>query len=275
LRSPHQSTATRTTGCPRPSSTTPGASSGSSASGNRQISGSGALGDYLAEIIRAGFGEQKVRVRADTFGYLQHGYLLGSFQVVGLVDGHILHRQDMALVDVLEGELESYPNGANDDCADLVAQAVVSFFGEKLAGLYPFGNGEPAEAADVAAQHPEVVKKMRDHYETWWGGVEPGLRTYAPISIGSRQENPARLCSSDWQDIYCDNPRSVLSGEGGPQGGPWNIFVERDGEYEIELRRWPAEIDLSLSASCPEKKMTAGSLPAAATTSSSRMLPPG
>ncbi|MCX6634037.1 MAG: arylsulfatase [Acidobacteria bacterium] len=123
-------------------------------------------------------------------------------------------------------------------------------------------HADPGQKNDVAAQNAGVVKKMRDHYEAWWGRVEPGLREFQPISIGSEHENPVALSSSDWQEVYCDNVNSILSGAGGPQGGPWKVLVERDGEYEISLRRWPAERDLPLNAPCPEKKMTAGSLPA-------------
>jgi hypothetical protein len=120
---------------------------------------------------------------------------------------------------------------------------------------------DPGQKGDVAAQHADVLKKMRDHYETWWAKIEPKLRDFAAITLGSEHENPVNLCCSDWQDIYCDNPRSVLAGDGGPRGGPWNVVVERDGDYEISLRRWPVEIDLPLNASCPEKKMTVGALP--------------
>jgi len=42
--------------------------------GNVQLSGSGALGDYLAGLVKAGFGEKKARIRADTFGYLQRSF---------------------------------------------------------------------------------------------------------------------------------------------------------------------------------------------------------
>lgn len=38
--------------------------------GNIQLSGSGALGDYLTSLVKTNLGE-KLRVRADTFGYLQ------------------------------------------------------------------------------------------------------------------------------------------------------------------------------------------------------------
>ena len=46
------------------------------AHGNRQLSGTGALGDYLSDLIkeRLGNGKGKLRVRADTFGYLQRSF---------------------------------------------------------------------------------------------------------------------------------------------------------------------------------------------------------
>ena len=43
------------------------------AHGNVQLSGSGALGDYLAGLVKSGLGS-KLRVRADTFGYLQRSF---------------------------------------------------------------------------------------------------------------------------------------------------------------------------------------------------------
>ena len=42
--------------------------------GNIQLSGSGALGDTLASLVKAAFPGEKVRVRADTFGYLQRSF---------------------------------------------------------------------------------------------------------------------------------------------------------------------------------------------------------
>ena len=48
------------------------------AHGNVQLSGSGALGDYLAELVKSKvakkLGGKKLRVRADTFGYLQRSF---------------------------------------------------------------------------------------------------------------------------------------------------------------------------------------------------------
>lgn len=44
--------------------------------GNVQLSGSGALGDFLADKVKKGLGDRydKLRVRADTFGYLQRSF---------------------------------------------------------------------------------------------------------------------------------------------------------------------------------------------------------
>lgn len=120
---------------------------------------------------------------------------------------------------------------------------------------------DPGQQNDVAAKQAGVVGKMREHYERWWARVEGRLRDFAPLSIGADQENPVTLCSADWEEIYADNPRTVISAGGGPKGAPWNIFVERAGEYEIELRRWPTDVDLALSAGFPGRKMTAGELP--------------
>jgi hypothetical protein len=124
---------------------------------------------------------------------------------------------------------------------------------------------DPGQTRDVAAQYTGVVGKMRAHYEAWWSGVESGLKDFLPISIGSDQENPARLSSSDWEGVYCDNMQTVLSGSngrlGGPRGGPWNVLVESDGEYEITLSRYPADRNIPLNAPLPPKKLTAGELP--------------
>lgn len=42
--------------------------------GNIQLSGTGALGDTLAALVKEAFAGQKIRVRADTFGYLQRSF---------------------------------------------------------------------------------------------------------------------------------------------------------------------------------------------------------
>ncbi|MBI3682210.1 MAG: arylsulfatase [Acidobacteria bacterium] len=129
--------------------------------------------------------------------------------------------------------------------------------GEELYDFY----ADAGEQTDLAKQNPAVVKRMRDHYESWWGRVEPGLLEFQPISLGASQVNTAYLSSSDWEEIYCDNVNAVLSAQGGPRGGPWSVLIERDGDYEISLARWPFTRSLPLNAPCPAKNLTAGELP--------------
>jgi ATP-dependent phosphofructokinase / diphosphate-dependent phosphofructokinase len=42
--------------------------------GNAQLSGTGALGDFLSDFLKAKMGVPNIRVRADTFGYLQRSF---------------------------------------------------------------------------------------------------------------------------------------------------------------------------------------------------------
>lgn len=122
-------------------------------------------------------------------------------------------------------------------------------------------HADPGQENDVAHTMPEVVLKMRLHYEKWWAPIAPVLRDFLPISIGAPEENPVLLSSSDWEEIYADNPQHVSAAAGGPRGGPWNVYVERSGEYEIQLSRWPPHLKLPLTAGREAQKMTAGQLP--------------
>lgn len=103
-----------------------------------------------------------------------------------------------------------------------------------------------AQKNNVAEQNPDVFKAMRDHYETWWAGLEPYVNEFVPISIGAEQQPIVELTSGDWEGIYADNTGFVREAVGGPTGGHWNILVEADGEYEFVLRRWPEQTGVAL-----------------------------
>lgn len=126
--------------------------------------------------------------------------------------------------------------------------------------LFDF-HSDPGEQKDLAGAKPEIVARMREFYEKWWAGVEPGLQEALPISVGSPRENPTMFCSADWWEIYADNPVHVSDAVGGPRGGHWTVFVESSGDYEIRLARWPLDMNLPLRAGRAPQKMTAGSLP--------------
>jgi arylsulfatase len=103
-----------------------------------------------------------------------------------------------------------------------------------------------AQAKNVAADHPEVLQKMRDFYEAWWKGLEPLVDVFVPISLGAQQQPVVELTSGDWEGIYADNTGHVRNAVGGPTGGRWYIRVETAGEYEFTLRRWPEQTGVAL-----------------------------
>jgi 6-phosphofructokinase 1 len=74
--------------------------------GNVQLSGTGALGDYLAELVKRGYQGQKVRVRADTFGYLQRSFP-GFYSEVDAKEARLVGRD--AVKFATSGE---YPSGS-------------------------------------------------------------------------------------------------------------------------------------------------------------------
>lgn len=102
------------------------------------------------------------------------------------------------------------------------------------------------QSDDVAAAHPDVVKRLRAEYDRWWEGVAGLVDEFVPQSIGAPQQPVVEFTSGDWQDIYADNAGFVRAAVGGPTGGRWHVRVERAGRYRFTLRRWPARSDSPL-----------------------------
>jgi len=117
-------------------------------------------------------------------------------------------------------------------------------------GLYDI-HADPGQENDIAGAHPEVVQELRDAYEKWWADVSPRFDEYCEIVLGSDRENPVRLTCHDWHggDLPPWNQTHVLNGE--PKNGFWAVEMERAGEYEIALRRWPREVDQPIHGAIP------------------------
>ncbi|MBS0208028.1 MAG: arylsulfatase [Planctomycetes bacterium] len=119
---------------------------------------------------------------------------------------------------------------------------------------------DPAQAKNVAEQHPDVLAALRAHYQKWWGEVGPLLDHYVPVVLGSEHENPVTLSSADWAKVYCDNMPDLRAGK--QVNGPWNVEFVRGGTYEVALRRWPRESGAAITAPVPEFVAVDGKLPA-------------
>ncbi|MGB7346524.1 MAG: arylsulfatase [Pirellulaceae bacterium] len=110
---------------------------------------------------------------------------------------------------------------------------------------------DPGQETDVASDNPAVVKRLTDFYDAWWAELEPTFNNDTAIYLGHPADNPARLTSHDWITTQMTpwNQAQVRSAMNGDQNtGFWNVNVFEKGKYEIRLRRWPQEADLSINA---------------------------
>ena len=109
-------------------------------------------------------------------------------------------------------------------------------------------DADPGQKNDLSGRHPEIVQELRDAYEKWWADVSRRFDEYCEIVIGSDRENPSRLTSHDWHeaDQAPWNQTHVLQGAEG--NGFWAVEVDRAGEHEFLLRRWPREVDQPINA---------------------------
>ena len=111
---------------------------------------------------------------------------------------------------------------------------------------------DPAQKKNVAAEHPDVVARLRKAYEAWWAELSERFDEVCPIVIGSDRENPACLTAFDW--LGFETPRGIPWSQGAVRNpklfanGPWAIEVERAGRYQVTLCRFPAEANQATGA---------------------------
>lgn len=117
---------------------------------------------------------------------------------------------------------------------------------------------DPEQERDVASEHPDITRQLRDHLDAWWQDVEPIANQVQRIIIGNEAENPMTLSACEWMDIFVDQQRQVRVAA--RKNGYWHLEVETAGTYTFELRRWPRESGLKLCEACPETLVTDGQL---------------
>ena len=115
---------------------------------------------------------------------------------------------------------------------------------------------DPHQDHDVAAQHPEVVAKMRAHLDSWWDGVKDQVMEPQRVIIGSEAENPMLLTACEWLDVFVDQQVQVRRAD--RKNGVWHLRVAKAGRYVFEVRRWPRESGLKLADGVDATKVTDG-----------------
>ncbi|MBT3373962.1 MAG: arylsulfatase [Lentisphaerae bacterium] len=101
---------------------------------------------------------------------------------------------------------------------------------------------DPGQTTNVADQHPELVAELREAYEEWWDVCAEQMAEEIPISIGAADQEVAVLRTHDIRNDDCDAVWNQQQIRGGATClGWWEVFVEEDGVYGFDLRRWPVE----------------------------------
>ena len=97
---------------------------------------------------------------------------------------------------------------------------------------------------DISKKYPVIVKKLRQAYEDYWDDVSKEHHITSHVIIGSDLCPLVKLSSHDWltDQLTPWNQKHVKEGFG-EVSAYWSIESEREGIYEISLRRWPAEAD--------------------------------
>jgi arylsulfatase B len=129
---------------------------------------------------------------------------------------------------------------------------------------------DPGQVEDVAAAHPQQVKKMKAFYDSWWNELEPTFLQTTEIYLGASEAPRVTLTCHDWiggtppwnqqmvraaMGYRPKNPgRKKRTEEGLDQadsGSFWAVKVMAPGTYTFDLRRWPTEVSKPLPSSLP------------------------
>ncbi len=125
-------------------------------------------------------------------------------------------------------------------------------------------HSDPGQRKDLAATHPAVAARLRDFYEKWWAELAPTFSQTTEIYLGHPQARNVRLTCHDWIAAGSTpwNQRAIRNAERRPNfTGFWAVRVIEPGDYEVELRRWPREIDRPIVADLPAGANVPGATP--------------
>ena len=95
---------------------------------------------------------------------------------------------------------------------------------------------------------PRIAAKLKEAYRQWWERLRPDTRELVPIPVGLNAA-PVLLDISCWDGAWICFSNAIRNGQ--RMNGPWLLDVKRAGRYRFDLRRWPEELGLPLTAPAP------------------------
>lgn len=135
-------------------------------------------------------------------------------------------------------------------------------------------DADPGQQKNVFDKHPQVVAKLSAWYDDLWNELEPTFQNVPEIPLGHDATDTVALNYHDCIDRHMfwfqDGIRSLKGKFSGKtvslidaadsprKSAFWPVKVVADGEYAIELRRWPVELDRPIHASLPSGELVYG-----------------
>jgi arylsulfatase A-like enzyme len=104
-----------------------------------------------------------------------------------------------------------------------------------------------AQTKDVAAEHPDIVQRLRAHYDRWWQSVEPGFGPQR-YRVGSERREEM-FTAYDWEGRVVSNWPHLRRGDRGQ--GKYPMVIDQPGRYRVALRRWPKESGTGIRDAVP------------------------
>lgn len=139
---------------------------------------------------------------------------------------------------------------------------------------------DPGQERNLYAEQPDRVAAMTAFYDAWWSELEPTFAQTTEIYLGHPDHPVVSLTGHDWiqENLPPWNQQHIREGDGygppRPRGGKgnkakaapapvadgnalsqhvghWAVKVVEAGRYRIEVRRWPFEADVPITAGLP------------------------
>jgi len=120
-------------------------------------------------------------------------------------------------------------------------------------------DADPKQETDVCAKHPEVVRRLTRFYDQLWDELQPTFKNVPRIPLTAPGQKTVALnyhdCIGRHFGWFQNEMRQIGKRIDEPQSKRprafWPVKVVADGEYQIELRRWPVEVDAPIHADIP------------------------
>ncbi len=110
---------------------------------------------------------------------------------------------------------------------------------------------DPGQETNVADRNPEVAAAMKSHYDEYWQSIEASIDEVEPLVVRADPETFTDMTSNSWIEVDCDNRTRTAQTCGPARGGVWQIEVDKDGDYAVDLSRWPFHLERSLTVAGP------------------------